>query len=92
MESIHGRMFVTCVGRGLFILGLRKPGDVGVSLRFAWLLNLAKCSPTSAGLGLLTKTKNTADLTHITMLSAPIFSIPRNASKMANYLLGRRKG
>ncbi len=44
-------------------------------------LNLARSSPTSAGLGLLTKTKNTTDLPNISMLFAPIFSIPEMHQK-----------
>ena len=37
----------------------------------------AQCSPTSADLGLLTKIKNTTNLPHITMLSAPILARAR---------------
>ena len=54
------------------------------------VFNPAQYSPKSAGLGLLTKTRNTADLPNTTM---PFLNVlhTRNASKMANYLLDRHK-
>ena len=58
------------------------PQAAGLGL-YAWLVVFkpALCSPTSAGLGLLTKTKNATDLPHIAMLFAPIFSIPEMRQK-----------
>ena len=53
MESIHGRMFVTRLGRGLFILGLRKSGDVGVSFLACGQGTTESCLPARARLCLV---------------------------------------